>query len=70
MKNKDLPPLPFKPLDEAFVVKHVNKINVKKATCVDDIPPLLLKLALPSIAKPLASLVNKSIEKSVFPNSL
>jgi hypothetical protein len=48
----------------------VNKIHVKKATRVDDILPLLLKLALPSTAKPLAGLVNKSIEKSVFPNSL
>jgi hypothetical protein len=29
-----------------------------------------LKLALPFIANPLAGLVNESIEKSFFPNSL
>jgi hypothetical protein len=43
MVDKEIPALHFKPVDDSFVKKQINSINVKKATGVDNISLLLLK---------------------------
>ena len=45
--NKDQ--LFFKPINEDFVTKQINKLNIKKATGYDGISPKILKFAQPVI---------------------
>jgi hypothetical protein len=45
--NKDQ--LFFKPINEDFVTKQINKLNIKKATGYDGISPKILKFAQPEI---------------------
>ena len=60
----------FKPIPENFVVKQIVKLGIKKATGYDQISPKILKLANQAIEEPITMLINKSLETSVFPNSL
>ena len=62
--------LNFQPIDESFVSKHISKINVKKATGIDGISPKLLHYAKPVVTKLITNLVNLSLSKSIFPDSL
>jgi predicted nucleic acid-binding Zn ribbon protein len=43
--NKDK--LFFKPINEDFVTKQINKLNIKKATGYDGISPKIIKFAQP-----------------------
>jgi hypothetical protein len=43
--NKDK--LFFKPINEDFVIKQINKLNIKKATGYDGISPKIIKFAQP-----------------------
>lgn len=60
----------FSQVDEDFVRKRLNKINVKKATGIDGISPKLLSFAKPVILRPLTELINMSLSSSVFPDQL
>ena len=66
--NKDK--LFFKPINENFVTKQINKLNIKKATGYDGISPKIIKFAQPVITNPINVLINKSIDQSVFPEKL
>ena len=44
-----------------------HKINIKKSTGEDQIPPKLVKLASKHLLKPVTNAVNSSIRSSVFP---
>ena len=66
--NKDK--LFFKPINEDFVTKQINKLNIKKATGYDGISPKIIKFAQPVITNPIKVLINKSIDQSVFPEKL
>ena len=48
----------------------LRKLNVSKSSGIDSLGPRILKLAAPVIAKPIAHLINKSIEEGIFPNDL
>ena len=58
----------FKPINEDFVTKQINKLQ--KATGYDGISAKIIKLAQPVITNPIKVLINKSIDQSVFPEKL
>ena len=60
----------FKPTDVDTVNKLVNKINIKKATGLDQISSKLLRAGAPVLNKHIATLVNNTIKTSVFPTRL
>jgi len=62
--------LNFQPIDESFVSLHISKINVKKATGIDGISPKLLHYAKHVVTNSITNLVNVSLSKSIFPDSL
>ena len=53
-----------------FVTKHINKINIKKATGKDGISSKILKLSESEVSYPISKLINKSFKFYVFPNKL
>jgi hypothetical protein len=57
----DIENVVFHDIKEDFIIKQINKINIKKATGRDGISAKILKIAKPVIAKPISELVNKSI---------
>ena len=60
--------LDFKPVEEEFISKLINKLSTKKATGHDGISAKILKLAKPAILKPLIYLINETIQMSQFPD--
>jgi hypothetical protein len=60
----------FKPTNTDTITKLVNKINIKKATGVDQISYKLLKAGSPVLNKHLTTLLNNTIKHSQFPNRL
>ena len=60
----------FKPTDVDTINKLVSKINIKKATGVDQISSKLLRAGAPVINKHITTLVNNTIKTSVFPTRL
>jgi hypothetical protein len=60
----------FKPTDVDTVNKLVNKMNIKKATGVDQISFKLLRAGAPVLNKHTTTLVNNTIKTSVFPTRL
>ena len=51
-------------------MKTINKLNTKKATGVDNLPPKILKVATEVISAPLSNIFNKSIKNGQFPDDL
>jgi hypothetical protein len=66
----DIENVVFHDIKEDFIIKQINKINIKKATGRDGISAKILKIAKPVIAKPISELVNKSISLAKFPEKL
>jgi len=60
----------FKPVSDDFVEKQINKINIKKATGIDQISPKILKIAKPAVVAPITQLINLSINTCTFPDKL
>jgi hypothetical protein len=60
----------FKPTDVDTINKLVSKINIKKATGVDQISSKLLHAGAPVLNKHITTLVNNTIKTSVFPTRL
>jgi hypothetical protein len=60
----------FKPVNIKTIEAQINKLVSKKATGTDGLPPQIVKMASPSIAGPLTSIVNKTISTSAFPSLL
>ena len=58
----------FKTVRQSEVEKHLNRIDTKKATGVNKIPPKLVKLASNILSKPLTKAINNSLSKSIFPH--
>ena len=52
---------------EQYTVNYVNS-NAKKSAGIDDIPPSVLTDAADVLAKPLARIINISLETGVFPS--
>ena len=57
----------FHEIDEDEIKNLFHKINIKKSTGEDQIPPKLVKLASKHLLKPVTNAVNSSIRSSVFP---
>ena len=71
LENKpEVEDLKFKAIDEDYVNKQINKVNIKKATGKDGISPKILKIAKLVIVKPITTLINKTIETAEFPEKL
>jgi hypothetical protein len=60
----------FKPVSDEFVEKQINKINIKKATGIDQISPKILKIAKHAVVAPITQLINLSINTCTFPDKL
>ena len=52
------------------VEKIINNINIKKATGADGIPAKIIKCSKSIIAPQITSILNMSIDQSVFPDKL
>ena len=51
-----------------FVSKEIDKMNVKKATGLDDVSCKMIKIAKPVIVRSLTKIMNMSIRSGVFPH--
>ena len=60
--------LDFKPIEESFISKQINKLSLKKATSHDGISSKILKFAKPVVLQPITFLINETIKKSEFPD--
>ena len=49
----------FKPVDQELVMKTINKLNTKRATGVDNLPPKILKVAAEAISAHCQILLTK-----------
>ena len=58
--------LNFKPVVEDFISKQIDKLSLKKATGHDGISSKILRLAKPSVLKPVTKLINGTIKASEF----
>jgi hypothetical protein len=63
-------PFTFKEINEDVVLKKLLKINIKKSTGHDQLPPKMIKLGATYLSGPIKSIINKSIRTSTFPSEL
>ena len=66
--NKTHSILDFKPIEENFISKQINKLSLKKATGHDGISAKILKFAKPVVLQPITFLINETIKVSEFPD--
>lgn len=55
---------------ESFIQKQLQTLRTNKAAGIDEISAKYLKISAPVIGKPLASILNLSIQKGFYPESL
>ena len=60
----------FKTADVALIKKHLNIININKATSHDLLPPKLLKLGSHILCYPLCFILNMCFTSGIFPDIL
>ena len=60
--------LDFKPIEESFISKQINKLSLKKATGHAGISSKILKFAKPVVLQTITFLINETIKKSEFPD--
>ena len=70
MKNTVCQSMYFTPISEAVLYDVVSKLDVNKSAGYDDISAKVVKCSIHAIATPLCNIINFSIEKGVFPNSM
>jgi hypothetical protein len=54
-------PFTFKEINEDVVLKKLLKINIKKSTGHDQLPPKMIKMGAKYLSGPIKSIINKSI---------
>ena len=64
------PSFEFKLVTEKQVSTCIKKLNPKKATEVDSIPPKMVKAAMPSLTLPICNIANTMLSKETFPSQL
>ena len=57
----------FQPVNVATVYRLITKLNISKATGIDEISAKVLKAAAPAVAEPLTRIFNMSIVSDKFP---
>ena len=60
--------LDFKPTEESFISKQINKLSSKKATGHDGISAKIFKFSKPVVLQPITYLINETIKVSEFPD--
>ena len=60
----------FECVNENVIYNKLRKLNIKKATGYDSIPPKLLRIAAKPLTRPLTKIVNNSLCSNIFPNAL
>ena len=60
----------FTETDEAVVMNKLMKINIRKSTGCDQLPPEMIRLGAKYLANPIKYLINMSISTSTFPNDI
>ena len=66
-QHKPVEKLTFQPVNVATVYRLITKLNISKATGIDEISAKVLKAAAPAIAEPLTRIFNMSIVSDKFP---
>ena len=56
--------LDFKPIEESFISKQINKLSSKKSTGHEGISAKSLKFAKPVVLQPITHLINETIKES------
>ena len=57
-------------VDSETVATYISKLDIKKATGLDQIPVKLVTLSAPVISSPVSHIINFSFQNGVFPNTL
>ncbi len=65
-KNK----IDFKPIDEIYVRKLLNNINVQKATGYDNIPPKMVQMCADEFSVTLTELINYGFSNKILPHDM
>ena len=60
----------FSCVSETDTMKRLLSLNTRKATGCDGLQPTFIKMGAPVMARHISVLINKSIERSVFPDGL
>lgn len=60
----------FAPVSDTEVLNYLRKLKRKSATGIDQLPACFLKDIAYVLAKPLTHVINLSLQKGMFPNSL
>ena len=69
-ENANVSNFDFQPVTESQVRKCIKRLDSKKATGVDAIPPKIVKAAAPVISRHIASMANEMQAKEAFPTQL
>ena len=69
-KKADCPDFKFHSVEFSDVSKEIDKLNSKKATGMDGIPPKIVKISKNTITNYLTSMINLSFQTATFPDNL
>ena len=69
-ENINVQAFKFQPVTEKQVITYIKKLDAKKATGVDALPPKFIKAALPSLTLPIRNIANEMQIKETFPSRL
>lgn len=64
----DIPSFKFENVPEESILKQLKKLDIKKATGLDQLHPKFLKMAAEHINRPLAYILNKSLSTGDIPD--
>ncbi len=63
-------PFTFKPVNADYVKNILSKLNSKKSTGYDNIPPKIIKLCADELSDPMTDMINSAFKNNVFPNDM
>ena len=69
-ENINVQTFKFQPVTEKQVITCIKKLDAKKTTGVDALPPKIIKAALPSLILPIRNIANEMQIKETFPSRL
>ena len=65
----DTPPFVFQRIDENLVKSEINRLKCSKSPGHDQIPVKVIQDAVEIVSKPLAKILNSSMEEGIFPDN-
>ena len=70
MKDRNVSHFEFQTVTKEQVLSYMKKLNPKKATGPDEIPPKLLKVGAKALAPSVTNVINMSIKSAKFPTDM